>query len=107
MDMGEYLQHNGSITMRPALRDDVLTALSAHGALRGSIPEFASAFECEESEISECLLSMAKEGYLHRAPGLGTSRSVYSLTQDVVSAPAYRSPIKHNIVSRSLDALPL
>ena len=100
-------QPYGSITMRTILRDDILTALAAHGAIRGSDSEFASVFECDENEISECLISMVKEGYIHRATGLGTSRSVYSLTQDVVSAPAYRSPIEHKVVSRSLDALPL
>lgn len=93
--------------MRTILRDDILTALAAHGAIRGSDSEFASVFECDESEIFECLLSMVKEGYIHRATGLGTSRSVYSLTQDVVSAPSYRSPIEHKVAARSLDALPL
>ena len=93
--------------MRPILRDDVLTALAAHGAIRGSIPEFASAFECPEEEISDCLMGLIKDGYVNRATGLGASRSVYSLTQDVVSAPAYRSPVKRKVSSRSLDVLPL
>ena len=92
--------------MRPILRDDILTALAAHGAVRGSTSEFAIAFECEEAEISDCLMDLMKEGYVARATGLGTSRSVYSLTQDVVSAPAYRSPIEHKSVCRSQDALP-
>lgn len=93
--------------MRTILRDDILTALAAHGAIRGSDSEFAAVFECDETDISECLISMVKEGYIHRATGLGTSRSVYSLTQDVVSAPAYRSPVQPMGHHRSLDALPL
>lgn len=93
--------------MRTILREDILTALSAHGAIRGSDSEFAAAFERDEAEISDCLLSMVKEGWIHRATGLGTSRSVYSLTQDVVSAPAYRSTTGRTVARRTVDALPL
>lgn len=93
--------------MRTILREDILTALSAHGAIRGSDSEFASVFGRDEAEISECLLSMVKEGWIHRATGLGANRSVYSLTREVVSAPAYRSTVGHTITRRAVDALPL
>lgn len=93
--------------MRPILRDAILTALEEHGTLRGSTAEFAVAFECDESEASQCLSQLMKEGYILRATGLGSSRSVYSLSQEVVSAPAYKTKVAQESFYRSLDALPV
>ena len=92
--------------MRPILRDAILDAIHENGALRGSPSEFASAFESTEEEAAQCLTTLIKEGFLHRATGLGSSRSVYSLTAEVVSAPTYQAAIAHKSAYLSRDALP-